>query len=168
MAATVSSVTRAYEKNAADERPIGGYLTLFGIYMSAVVSAVAFIRRFRRPPVLTAADVALGAAATYRVSRLITKDTVTAFVRAPFTEFDEAIGEGEVNDKPRGAGLQHAIGELLTCPFCTAQWAATAYVAGLAIAPRFTRAAATVFAIVAGSDALEFVHSGLRRLDAQS
>ncbi|HVV37199.1 MAG TPA: DUF1360 domain-containing protein [Acidimicrobiales bacterium] len=168
MAHAVSSITRAYEKTAPDERPLGGYLTLFGVYSSAVVAAVAFIRSFRRPQAVTAADIALGAAATYRLSRLITKDTVTAFVRAPFTEFGEAIGEGEVNENARGTGLQHAIGELLTCPFCVSQWVATAYVAGLTIAPRFTRAAASVLAVVAGADALEFGYAGLRRLDQRA
>ncbi len=50
----------------------------------------------------------------------------------------------------RGKGIRHAVGELITCPFCTAQWVATAYAAGLVFAPHATRlAGATMTAVVA-------------------
>jgi len=44
--------------------------------------------------------------ATHKISRLITKDKVTAFVRAPFTRFQEAAGHGELEEEARGEGLR--------------------------------------------------------------
>jgi len=51
-------------------------------------------------------------------------------------------------------GVKHAVGELLTCPFCLAQWVGTAFVFGYATAPRATRLAALTMTTVAGSDVL--------------
>ena len=64
------------------------------------------------------ADIALGALATQKLSRLISKDKVTSFVRAPFTRFEEKAGHGEVFEEPRGTGLRYATGELLVCRYC--------------------------------------------------
>jgi hypothetical protein len=85
-------------------------------------------------------DLALLALATQHVTRLITKDSVTAPIRAPFTEFEGVAGEGEGNERLVGSGLRHALGELLSRPFCVGQWAATGLVAGAVAAP--TREAA--------------------------
>jgi len=89
------------------------------------------------------------------VSRLITKDSVTSVVRAPLTRFDELACEGEVNESPVGTSLRKATGELLTCPFCIAQWVATGLVAGRIMAPRLTSAAASTFAVIRLSDYLQ-------------
>src|SRR5581483_5008776 len=107
MASAVASVRaraeaeeRAYA--AGSERPLGSYAVLLGVYAAATGSAVFAIRRARRPlPAPNVGDLALGALATYRLSRLITKDSVTAIGRAPFTRFEEAAGEGEVNEQVR-------------------------------------------------------------------
>ena len=58
--------------------------------------------------------------------------------------------------------MRHTVGELLTCPFCLGVWVATAYVAGLVVAPRPTRALAAVMTVVAGSDTLQHGYSRLR------
>jgi hypothetical protein len=64
---------------------------------------------------------------------------------------------------PRGDhGAKHTTGELLTCPFCLAVRVGTAYVAGLATAPRLTRAVAAVMTVVAMSDALQHGYQRLR------
>ena len=88
-------------------------------------------------------------------------------VRAPFTEFVEPIGAGEVNEKPRGTGLRHALGELVGCPFCLGQWVGTAFVGGYIVAPRATRAIASVFTIVTASDALQVAYAALERSEQQ-
>ena len=62
--------------------------------------------------------------ATHKLSRLITKDWVTSPFRAPFTKFKEADGVGEVTEEARGTGMQQAIGELVTCPWCVGPWVA--------------------------------------------
>jgi hypothetical protein len=98
--------------------------------------------------------------ATHKVSRVIAKDRVTAPLRAPFTEFQEEGGPGEVEEKPRGSGLRRAIGELLVCPFCLGQWVATAALAGFAVAPRLTRFVCSIFAAVTISDFLQIAYKG--------
>jgi hypothetical protein len=94
------------------------------------------------------------------VSRVVAKDRVTAPLRAPFTEFQEEGGPGEVEEKPRGRGLRRAIGELLVCPFCLGQWVATAALAGFAVAPRATRFLCSIFAAVTISDFLQIAYKG--------
>lgn len=110
-------------------------------------------------------DLALISVATHRLSRLVTKDSVTAVVRAPFTRFEEPAGEGEVNEEVRGTGLRHGVGELLTCPFCIAQWIATGFAFGLVLAPRATRFVATTLTAVTASDWLQFAHSALQKTE---
>jgi Protein of unknown function (DUF1360) len=100
-------------------------------------------------------DLLLGGVATHKFTRLISKDGVTTPLRAPFTVFEGEIGDAEVEERPRDEHPQHTIGELLTCPFCLAPWVASAYVAGLALAPRTTRTWAAVMSVVAASDFLQ-------------
>ncbi|MFE2537114.1 DUF1360 domain-containing protein [Streptomyces sp. NPDC059371] len=70
--------------------------------------------------------------ATYKVSRLVTKGKVTSFLRAPFARRQEAVGGSEVMDEPRRQGaVRHAVGELLSCPFCASSWVATGLGAGM-------------------------------------
>ena len=48
---------------------------------------------------------------------------MTSPLRAPFTRFEGASGHAEVAEEVREhGGVKHAVGELLTCPFCLAQW----------------------------------------------
>jgi hypothetical protein len=154
----------AYARGA--ERPLSGYLTLIGAYAAAVTTAMVVARRTGRrlPPEVGVGDVALLTVATFRVSRLVAKDTITSPLRSPFTEFQEAAGEGEVNERPRGSGLRHAAGELVSCPFCTSVWTVTGFTTGLAYAPRLTRWVAAAATAVAGADALQLVYARLRRL----
>jgi hypothetical protein len=108
-------------------------------------------------------DLLVGGVATYKLSRLLTKSSIASPIRAPFTEFEGAAGSSEHHESPRGShGARHTVGELLTCPFCVGVWLSTAYVAGLVAAPRTTRAAAAVLAVVATSDTLQHVYARLR------
>lgn len=176
--ATSTVVERLKEHAAAEReayasgtpRPLGSYGVLLATYAAAVAGAVVLVRKTGRPipERLGWPDVLLGGVATYRMSRLITKDSVTAFGRAPFARFVEPAGSGEVNEQARGKGLEHALGELVTCPFCMAQWVATGYVAGLLLAPRFTRIAAGVLGVVSLSDGLQFAHAELERTEQRS
>ena len=109
-------------------------------------------------------DVALGGLATFKFTRLLAKDAVTTPIRAPFTEFEENAGAGEVNESPRPGHPQHTIGDLISCPFCLAPWVSTSYVAALALAPRVARAWAAAFSVVALSDSLQFGYDQLKEL----
>ena len=136
---------------------LGPYALLSGAYAAAVG---AFVWRFRGrlPEEIRARDLALLGVASHKTSRTIAKDKVTTPVRAPFTEHEGDGGPGEIEETPRGAGLQHTLGELLVCPFCLDQWVATGYVAGLVVAPRATRFVASIMATVAISDFLQIAY----------
>ena len=143
---------------------IPGYLGAMTAYGASILTTAAVARSRGKdlPLGYSAADLALGALATHKFTRILAKDAVTTPIRAPFTEFEEPLGSGEVADRPKGDHPTHTVGELLTCPFCLAPWTATAYVAALALAPRAARAWAAVFAIVGGADALQHVYARLR------
>ncbi|MFA1547804.1 DUF1360 domain-containing protein [Actinomadura chokoriensis] len=97
-------------------------------------------RRLRGgPPAIGLTDLALMTITTHKVARLIAKDPVTSPLRAPFTRHSGTAGPSELAEEVRGRGVRHAVGELITCPFCTAQWVATAYAAGLVFVPQATR-----------------------------
>lgn len=143
-----------------EERPLGGYAVLLGIYATIwAVLGRAVHRRGGLPERLGAGDLALLGVATHKLSRLITKDSVTAVVRAPFTTFSEPAGEGEVHEEVHGHGVRHAAGELVTCPFCIAVWVATVLAFGLVLSPRPTRLVASILSAVTGSDFLQLAYA---------
>lgn len=150
-----------------EERPLGSYALLLGIYLSSVtaMTALARARRIKLPSQLGFADLVLVTVATFRAARLVSKDSVTAIARAPFTRFEGPAGHGEVNEEVTGTGIRHALGELLTCPFCISMWIATAAVFGLLAFPRVTRLICSVLGISAGADALQFAFAALQRLE---
>lgn len=147
-----------------DHDRLAGYVSVMSVFGSAV-AGTALIGRLRGrhlPTSYALTDLALGAVATHKFARLLSKDGVTTPLRAPFTEFEENTGSGEVAESPRPEPARHVIGELLTCPFCVAPWIASAYVALLALSPPLARAWAAVFGIVAGSDFLQHAYARVR------
>lgn len=142
-----------------EERPLGPYAALTGLFNATFISLLARAARDGRlPERVGAGDLVLYGAATQKLSRLLAKDRVTSFLRAPFTEYQEAGAPGEVEEKPRGHGLKLAIGELAVCPYCLAQWVAAGFVAGGLLAPRPTRAIASIFAALSISDFLQLAY----------
>ncbi|RSO08873.1 hypothetical protein DMH18_18830 [Streptomyces sp. WAC 06783] len=141
--------------------PLRGYAVLAGGYAGATaLFALAFRKSGRTlPSRVPPWDLLLLGAATYKASRLLAKDKITALVRAPFTRRKETISASEVMDEPRGHGLQLAVGELLACPFCLATWVGTSLVCGYAVAPRATRLVATGLSAVTISDWLQYAWS---------
>ncbi len=143
-------------------RPLGAYALLAAAFNGLFVGfLVVASRRGRLPERYDTRDLVLLGVATFKLSRLLTKDRVTSFLRAPFTRFQEDSGHGEVEEAARGRGLQRAVGELVVCPYCLAQWVAAALVAGLAVAPRATRTAAATFTVFGLSDVVQMAYSTL-------
>ena len=105
----------------------------------------------------------LAAAATHKLSRLLTRDPVTSPLRAPFASYEGTAGPAELAEDVRGHGAQKTVGELITCPFCTSVWVATGLAAGLVFLPRVTRLAMGTFAALAGADILQFAHAWLTK-----
>ena len=151
----------AYSESTREDRPLAGYLTLLGIYLGFAGSLAGILkwRKVELPERIDPADLALLTVATHKVSRIVTKDPVTSPLRAGFTRFTGPTGEGEIAEEVRGTGLRHAVGELVTCPFCIGQWVATLLAFMLVLAPRATRLAASVFAMLTGSDLLQLAYA---------
>ncbi len=143
------------------DRPLGGYVRTMIVYAGTTgsLALLARSRGVRLPNTVPVGDVALLTVATYRLSRLISKDAITSPLRARWTRFVAPAGPGEVVEDARGTGSGHAVGELLTCPFCLAQWVATGLVFAYLAKPRLTRWVAVTLTAVTGSNLLQFVHA---------
>jgi hypothetical protein len=139
-----------------DEPPLAGYLVVTGSFVGSIVGFEAVRRRrgWKLPSHVSIEDVGLLALATFKLSRIVTKERVTGAFRAPFTRFEGRAGPAEVSETPRGTGLRRVIGELIVCPYCVAHWVAAGFIAGYIRNPRAARSVAAVFAVVALSDAL--------------
>lgn len=157
------SAAEAFSGYAHEHRPLRAYGVLTGTFAAAFTGALLAAVRSGRPlPArIGIGDVVLMGVATHKVSRLVAKDRVTSFIRAPFTEYQEASGQGEVEEKARGAGMHLALGELLICPYCLAQWVAAAFGCGLVAAPRLTRLVAGIYTAETVSDFLQLAYHGL-------
>src|SRR3954451_2365326 len=154
---------REYAQGA--ERPLAGDLGAMGVYSALVAAGAAAVKASGRelPTRVPLGDAVLLTVATFRLARRLAKDPVTSPIRAPFTEFQGPSGHAEIAEVVREhGGVKHAVGELLTCPFCLAQWVGTAFVFGYATAPKATRLAALTMTVVAGADVLQFAYDAIQ------
>ena len=149
----LADATRDYAPEH-EHRPLAGYAVLTAAFGTTFAASMAAAYRHAGgfPERIGAGDVALMGMATHKVTRLLAKDRVTSFLRAPFTEYQDRAGHGEVDEKARGRGLQLATGELLICPYCLAQWVVGAFSVGYVAAPRLTRLLAAMWTAEAISD----------------
>lgn len=146
------------------DRPLGGYVKLMSAYASGTAAAaIAARRRHRDVPRLSPWDVTQLSVATHKLSRLLAKDPVTSPIRAPFTKYEGVSAPSELAEEVRGHGVQHSVGELLTCPMCLAQWIATGLAFGLVFAPAPTRLAMSALTAVAGADFLQHAYVKLQQ-----
>jgi hypothetical protein len=147
------------------DRPIGGYAATMGVYAGVVemLAAAARVTSREVPDGLAVTDVALSELATHKLSRLLARDPVTSPLRVPFTAYQGTAGPAELQEEVRGSGARKTVGELVTCPFCTGVWVATAFTAGLVYLPRTTQLAIGTFASLAGADMLQFARSWLEK-----
>jgi hypothetical protein len=153
------------EYTNGEPRPLAGDLGAMGVYLGLVSAGAAAVRASGRelPERIPVGDAFLLTVATFRLARRIAKDPVTSPIRAPFTQFQGPSGHAEIAEEVREhGGVKHAVGELLTCPFCLAQWVGTAFVFGYATAPKATRLAALTMTMVAGSDVLQFAYDAIQ------
>ncbi|MBV8999848.1 MAG: DUF1360 domain-containing protein [Solirubrobacterales bacterium] len=162
---SVDGLTReareAFETYAApDERPpFRTYAALTVIFNAGFGGALlAAKRRGRLPERVSAEDMILIGTASHKLSRLVAKDKVTTFLRAPFTEYQGRGGPAEVEEQARGGGVRGALGELLICPYCLGLWSSGAFHAGLLFAPRVTRVVASTLTALTLSDFLQIAY----------
>lgn len=144
--------------------PLTGYLVSGGAYAALVAGLAIAVRRTGRtlPEQLAVMDLVLISVATHKLSRLLAKDSITSPLRAPFTRFEKPAGEAELVEQVRGQGTWHAMGELISCPFCLAVWVSTVLTAGLVLAPRLTRLVAAGLTAVAISDFLQLGYAAAK------
>lgn len=150
------------EYSQGADRPIGSYAAITAVYAAAGAGLALLARRRHARPVMGVGDVVLTAVATAKLSRVLAKDPVTSFLRAPFTRFKGQSGEAELAEEVRGTGPRHAIGELLTCPFCLGPWVAGGFLSGYAFAPGAARTAALMGTISAAADVGQYGFAGLQ------
>lgn len=63
--------------------------------------------------------------ASFRLTRLIVFDDITAFIRKPFitiSTIENSSGDLEPTIEIKGTGLRHFIGSLLSCYWCSGLW----------------------------------------------
>ncbi len=143
-----------------EHRPLAAYAGLSAGLTAAFAAAVVAAARHRGelPEGYRVSDLALAGIATHKISRSITKEKVTSWIRAPFTRYQEPAGFGELDEEPRGTGIRLAIGELLVCPYCFGHWVASAFGVGLIAAPRLTRLIGFIFTAETISDFLQLAY----------
>jgi len=148
---------------AEDRPPLGSYATLSSGFAAAMGSFLVLRRRRGDlPERIEARDIVLLGTAAFKLSRLISREKVTAFVRAPFTEYQgKGDAPGEVEEKPRGRGLRGAVGQLLTCPYCIGMWLVSGLMVGLVTAPRETRLVASILSSLGLADFLQAAYRAL-------
>lgn len=150
------STGQSYDERGAV--PVMGYAVIAATFAAATGAFVVLARRrgVVLPERIPPWDVALLGVATYKTARLLTKDKVTSFLRAPFSRRSEDTTAGEVMDEPRGSGLRLALGDLVTCPFCAASWTASGLVGTYVVAPRSARLIGTGLTAMAIADWLQY------------
>jgi hypothetical protein len=136
-----------------DERPLPEYAALAATFGGALAGFLVLARR-RLPERVSLTDTVSIGLASYKVGRLIAKDRVTTFVRAPVTEDPDAT-------EPQPEGAARALGELVTCPHCIGLWVASAFTYSLVLFPRQTRLVTTIFG---GQAVADFLNAAFVRL----
>ena len=147
-------IFEAYNKD--DEVPLFSYAVLVGVFNLTFVLFLLLTKVSGRPipERMKLGDIVLLGVATHKLSWIVSRDTITAPLRAPFTELEEVKSPTDVQEKPRDTGLQRALGELLTCRFCLGMWISAFFAYGLVLFPAATRLVGAILAILTVSDHL--------------
>jgi len=145
------------------EMPLDGYAVLLAAYAGIFGTLLGWQVSRSRPRPVALADVVVLGVATHKIGRIVTKDWVTSPLRAPFTEYVESRGGGEVRERARGTGVRRAVGDLLTCPWCIAPWVAGGLYSVYLASPRAGRLAGSLFASVTVSDFLQHAYDAVMK-----
>lgn len=154
------STPTTFSAYGSDE-PLPQYLGLMGVFGAFFTLLCASESRRSRGRHGTALDALAFVIAAHKLSRLLARDRVTAPLRAPFAKFEKDAGAGELEEQSRGEGMQKAIGNLVTCPYCIAPWVACGMMLAARLAPQPTRMLSRLMSVVAVSDFLNRVYARL-------
>ncbi len=132
------------------------YSALSTIFLGSFAAFAFYQRRGRKEFRPSALELVQLAFASYRLGRMVAYDKVFEPYRHPFAKtIPDPTGAGETT-APRGTGVRHAIGELLTCPICAGTWISAGLVYFLNLYPSAARA---FLAITGAIGAAEFLNS---------
>ena len=125
------------------------YMALNAVFAALLAGVVVAAReKSRASEPLSSRDLAVSGAASFALAKVIARERIGSWVREPFVE-EEAGG------RPRGRGLRHAMGELLTCTRCVGAWSALALVGLRLSSPATGRVVNDVLAVSAMNDWLQ-------------
>lgn len=140
-----------------------GFISAYNLLLGALVVAGRLSsKKDEKDGALSTQDMILWGVASHKLSRIITKDVVTAPIRAPFTRYEELLGYGEVQEDARGRGVRLVIGDLISCNYCADPWVALALGYGLDKAPNQTRFLLKFFSAIALADFLHVFYETTR------
>ena len=149
--------------SSADERPpYIAYAAIASTFVGGLAGAGSLARALRREPrELTALDLVMLSAATFKAARTVSREKVASFVRQPFVEGEAYTG----SEEPLGNGARQAIGELVTCTRCVGTWLAAGLASTQLLAPRFGRLLTLSLGAAAAND---FLQAGFSALTAKA
>jgi hypothetical protein len=151
------------EKEECDEPLLAEYAALLAFFLAGATALTGVAaEQDRLPRKFGLLDLALLGIATHKLSRIVAKDRITGILRAPFVKYIRSTGSGEVEEEPRGRGIQRGIGHLISCPYCMGPWCAAALGFGFVFAPRVTRFFAGILASVTVSDFLHRAYAATK------
>jgi hypothetical protein len=119
---------------------------VFGALLAGVVLAARDRTRAEEP--LTSRDLVVTGAASFALAKVIARERIGTWMREPFVEEEDGR-------TPRGRGLRHATGELLTCTRCVGAWSALGLVGLRLTSPATGRVVNDVLAVSAMNDWLQ-------------
>lgn len=105
-------------------------------------------------------QIIIFAFASFRLTRLIVFDKITAFIRRPFHKEVEEIGDDgvvEVFIEMKGKGLRAWIGELLSCYWCTGMWCSALLYGGWIFWPQGAEPLILILAIAGVAGIIETI-----------
>jgi hypothetical protein len=140
------SVNGSPTEPATDPNDYAALNAVFGALLAGVVLAAR--ERTREGDPISSRDLAVTGAATFALAKVIARERIGSWVREPFV--DEQDGK-----RPRGSGLRHAVGELVTCTRCVGAWSALGLVGLRLTSPATGRVVNDVLAVSAMNDWLQ-------------
>ena len=154
-------IFEGYEEG--EDIPLASYAALTAVFnlFFALFLLLARVSGRDIPERVKPEDIVLFGAATHKLSWIVTRDSITAPLRAPFTELEEVKSPTNVQEKPRDTGLQRSLGELLTCRFCLGMWISAFFAYGLVLFPATTRLVGAIFTMLTVSDHLHQIYKAL-------
>lgn len=129
------------------------YAILESVFATGLAAVIRLTRRKEaagQAP-LSGADLPVLALATFALADVVAKERVSTWIREPFVK--ESADHKPV--EAEGSGLQHAIGELLTCSRCMGTWSALGLLGLRSASPSASRVVNGVLALTGLNNVLQ-------------